>query len=201
MTKAAFDKIKAGLGEARAYLEGSGNKRSYRIHVPARVNVKKIRTQLGLSQQSFAQTYGFACRPCVIGSRAAASQNVARVSFLGLSKRNRRRSRGPWRKPLKHPRGAHVNDYAALREYLKKQTVPEFVLSFEQIEQILDAALPRAAHRASWWETLRSPQEKMPQREACLAAGYIATRLADGRRVRFKRMPNDARRPRERGDP
>ena len=94
-----------------------------------------------------------------------------------------------------------MNDYAALREYLKKQTVPEFVLSFDQIEQILDAALPRAAHRASWWETLRSPQEKMPQREACLAAGYIATRLADGRRVRFKRMPNDARRPRERGDP
>ena len=81
-----------------------------------------------------------------------------------------------------------MNDYAALREYLKKQTLPEFVLSFDQIEQILDAALPRAAHRASWWETLRSPQEKMPQREACLAAGYIATRLADGRRVRFKRM-------------
>ena len=88
-------------------------------------------------------------------------------------------------------------DYAALRDYLQKQTLPEFVLSFDQIEQILDAALPRAAHRASWWETLRSPQEKMPQREACLAAGYIATRLADGRRVRFKRMPNNTRRPRE----
>ena len=28
--------------------------------VPARVNVKKIRTRLGLSQESFAQTYGFA---------------------------------------------------------------------------------------------------------------------------------------------
>jgi hypothetical protein len=28
----------------------------------------------------------------------------------------------------------------------------------------------------------------MPQREACLAAGYIATRLADGKRVRFTRM-------------
>src|SRR4029077_18850648 len=60
MTKATFDKIRAGLGEARAYLDGSGNKRDYRIHVPARVNVKKIRTQLGLSQESFAQTYGFA---------------------------------------------------------------------------------------------------------------------------------------------
>jgi hypothetical protein len=62
------------------------------------------------------------------------------------------------------------------------------VLSFEQIEEIIDAALPRAAHRASWWETLRSPQEKMPQREACLAGGYIATRLADGKNVRFKKV-------------
>ena len=81
-----------------------------------------------------------------------------------------------------------MNDYDPLRDYLKKQTVPELVLSFEQIEEILDAALPRAAHRASWWETLRSPQEKMPQREACLAAGYVATRQADGKSVRFKRL-------------
>jgi len=81
-----------------------------------------------------------------------------------------------------------VNDYNPLREYLKKQTLAEFVLSFGESEQIIDAALPRAAHRASWWETLRSPQEKMPQREACLAGGYIATRLADGNSVKFKRM-------------
>ena len=81
-----------------------------------------------------------------------------------------------------------MNDYDALRDYLRKQKLPEFVLSFEQIEAIIDAALPRASHRDSWWETMRSPQEKMPQREACLAAGYIATRLADGRSVRFKRM-------------
>jgi hypothetical protein len=84
--------------------------------------------------------------------------------------------------------GKQVNDYDPLRDYLRLQSLPEFVLTFEQIEEIIDAALPRAAHRASWWETLRSPQEKMPQREACLAGGYIATRLADGKRVRFKRM-------------
>ena len=84
--------------------------------------------------------------------------------------------------------GFPVNDYDPLRDYLKKQHLPEFVLSFEQIEEIIDAALPRAAHRASWWETLRSPQEKMPQREACLAGGYIATRLTDGKSVKFKRM-------------
>ena len=81
-----------------------------------------------------------------------------------------------------------VNDYDPLCDYLKEQKLPEFVLSFEQIEEIIDAALPRAAQRASWWETLRSPQEKMPQREACLAGGYIATRKADGKSVRFKRM-------------
>lgn len=81
-----------------------------------------------------------------------------------------------------------MNDYDALRDYLEKQKLPEFVLSFEQIEAIIGAALPRAAQRASWWDTLRSPQEKMPQREACLAAGYIATRMADGKSVRFKRM-------------
>jgi hypothetical protein len=81
-----------------------------------------------------------------------------------------------------------VNDYDLLRDYLKTQKRPEFVLTFAEIEEIIDAALPRAAHRASWWETLRSPQEKMPQREACLEAGSIATRQADGNSVKFKKM-------------
>ena len=81
-----------------------------------------------------------------------------------------------------------MNDYDALRDYLKKQSLPELVLSFEQIEEIIDAALPRAAQRASWWDSLRSPQEKMPQREACLAGGYVATRMPDGASVRFTRM-------------
>ena len=85
-----------------------------------------------------------------------------------------------------------MTDYDLLRDYLKKQKLPEFVLSFEQIEEIIDAALPRAAQRASWWDTTRAPDEKMPQREACIAAGYVATRLDDG--VRFRRA--DARRPR-----
>jgi putative transcriptional regulator len=60
MTRTAFDKIKAGLDDAKAYLDGTADKRKYAIHVPARVNVKKIRTRLGLSQETFAQTYGFA---------------------------------------------------------------------------------------------------------------------------------------------
>lgn len=80
-----------------------------------------------------------------------------------------------------------TTDYDPLRDYLQQQTAAEFVLSFEQIEEMIGKALPRAAQRASWWETGRSPQEKMPQREACLDGGYIAIRLADGKGVRFKR--------------
>ena len=80
-----------------------------------------------------------------------------------------------------------MNDYSALRDYLKRQTLPEFTLSFDEIEAIIDAALPRAAQRASWWDTMRAPDEKMPQREACIDGGYIATRLADGNSVRFRR--------------
>ena len=45
MKKSAFDRIKAGLDEAKAYLEGSADKSGYRIHVPNRVNVKKIRAR------------------------------------------------------------------------------------------------------------------------------------------------------------
>jgi putative transcriptional regulator len=60
MSKRAFTKIKTGLDEAEAFLRGTGSKRRYRVHVPDAVDVKTIRTRLGLSQQAFALTYGFA---------------------------------------------------------------------------------------------------------------------------------------------
>jgi putative transcriptional regulator len=60
MSKRAFDKIMQGVEEARDYLEGTADKRRYRVHVPEKMDVKKIRRRLGLSQESFARTYGFA---------------------------------------------------------------------------------------------------------------------------------------------
>lgn len=87
-----------------------------------------------------------------------------------------------------------MNDYDALRDYLLRQKQMEFVLSFEEIEEIIGAALPRAANRASWWDTLRSPDIKMPQREACLAAGFKAMRMPDGQSVRFTKQKGDRRR-------
>lgn len=81
-----------------------------------------------------------------------------------------------------------MNSYDPLRDYLKAQTATELVLSLEQIEDILGFALSRASQRASWWDSTYAPEEKMPQREACLDAGYIATRLADGKGVRFRKI-------------
>ena len=59
MSKRAFEKIAAGLDAAESYLKGTADKKQYRVHVPDKIDVKKIRVRLGLSQQAFAETYGF----------------------------------------------------------------------------------------------------------------------------------------------
>jgi len=53
-----------------------------------------------------------------------------------------------------------VNDYDPLCDYLKKQALPEFVLSFEKIEEIIGARCRARPTARSWWETLRSPARK-----------------------------------------
>ena len=58
MSKAA-NSIRKGLEEAVAYAKGPGAKKGYRAHVPAHVDVKAIRTKLGMTQQAFAGRFGF----------------------------------------------------------------------------------------------------------------------------------------------
>ncbi len=88
-----------------------------------------------------------------------------------------------------------LGDYDPLREYLSRQTLPELVLSFETIEELLGFALPRASQRASWWEKERNPENARPQRDAIRDGGYEATRLADGKGVRFRRLSAGRYRP------
>jgi hypothetical protein len=52
MSKHAYNKIKAGLDSARAYLDGTVDKRSYRVHVPEMVGVRKTKTRLRLSRKA-----------------------------------------------------------------------------------------------------------------------------------------------------
>ena len=51
--------IRRGLEEAVKYARGEASTKAYRVHVPARVDVKKIRTELALTQQAFAARFGF----------------------------------------------------------------------------------------------------------------------------------------------
>jgi putative transcriptional regulator len=58
MSKVA-DSIRRGLREAVVYAEGKASKSAYRVHVPAKIDVKSIRTSLDMTQEEFAGRFGF----------------------------------------------------------------------------------------------------------------------------------------------
>ena len=58
MSKVA-DSIRRGLEEAMAYAKGEADAGAYRVHVPARIDVKAIRMNLGMTQEEFAGRFGF----------------------------------------------------------------------------------------------------------------------------------------------
>ena|ERR1041384_1505590 len=57
--KRLFDDIAKGLSEAIAIAKGEADPSTYRVHVPAKVDVKAIRKKVGLTQLEFAAQYGF----------------------------------------------------------------------------------------------------------------------------------------------
>ena len=58
MSKVA-DSIRRGLEEAVAYARGEAKEDAYRVHVPATIDVRAIRTKLGMTQEEFAGRFGF----------------------------------------------------------------------------------------------------------------------------------------------
>jgi putative transcriptional regulator len=59
MSKRAFEKIRAGAEGAIAIGRGEADPATYRVHVPAEVDVRAIRRKLGMSQAQFAASFGF----------------------------------------------------------------------------------------------------------------------------------------------
>lgn len=51
-----FEDLKEGLAEADAFM--SGKKTGAKVHIPAAIDVKRIRRKLGLTQAAFANAYG-----------------------------------------------------------------------------------------------------------------------------------------------
>jgi len=58
MSKKAFDKIAAGLTDAIAIAKGDADPTTYRVHVPADVDVLQIRRKMGLTREAFAMRFG-----------------------------------------------------------------------------------------------------------------------------------------------
>jgi putative transcriptional regulator len=58
MSKAA-DNIRRGLKEAVAYARGEAKESDYRTTIPATVDVRAIRSRLGMTQEEFAFRFGF----------------------------------------------------------------------------------------------------------------------------------------------
>jgi len=55
--KTAFEQLMTGLDEVEVFL--AGERKGFKVHVPDEVDVKSIRTRLGMTQACFSDTFGF----------------------------------------------------------------------------------------------------------------------------------------------
>lgn len=58
-TNRVADSIRRGLEQAVAYANGSADRSVYGVHVPQGIDVRAIRTKLGMTQDEFAGRFGF----------------------------------------------------------------------------------------------------------------------------------------------
>ena len=89
------DSIRRGLRDAVAYAEGKADESGYRVHVPAKIDVKAIRTRLDMTQQEFAGRFGFSVNSYAIGNRVRASRRGRHGLIFASSSARPRRSKKP----------------------------------------------------------------------------------------------------------
>lgn len=80
--------IVRGLEEAVAHARGELQLRTRVIHVPAAVNVRDIREQMGLSQSQFAEQFGFNPRTLQEWEQGRAKPDAAIRAYLTVISRN-----------------------------------------------------------------------------------------------------------------
>jgi hypothetical protein len=83
--------------------------------------------------------------------------------------------------------GHYENKYEPLYEFLLREPRDDFILTFEEIEEIIGFDLPRSAKRAEWWDD-DTPEHPRDQAQAIHQAGYDSRRTPDGAKVRFRRL-------------
>lgn len=68
--------------QARDFAEGKKIAATFRVHIPEEIDVKRIRTNLGLSQKQFADEYGFSTRTVQEWEQGRAVPQGAAKNFL-----------------------------------------------------------------------------------------------------------------------
>lgn len=62
MTSKLADSIRRGLEQAIAFAEGTADESEYVVHMPVEIDVKAIRSKLGLTQEEFAGRFRFSAK-------------------------------------------------------------------------------------------------------------------------------------------
>jgi DNA-binding transcriptional regulator YiaG len=94
MSKKAFDKIAAGLVDAIAIAKGEADPAAYRLHVPADIDVLRIRRNMGLTREAFAMRFGLR-----LGTVRDWEQRKRRPRRRGARAAHRYRERARGRRP------------------------------------------------------------------------------------------------------
>ncbi|WP_094193822.1 DUF7662 domain-containing protein [Bradyrhizobium viridifuturi] len=84
-----------------------------------------------------------------------------------------------------------MSKYDPLYEYLRGQSLQQFVLSFAEIERIIGDQLPPSAARPQWWENATDPNSSHVQCRAWRAAGYSAYLVSGSNSVRFEKYDSE----------
>ncbi len=108
MSKVA-DSIRRGLEKAVAYAKGEADECAYGVHIPERIDVKAIRTNLGMAQEEFAGRFGFSVdTPRHWEQGSSQPEGPTRAYLLGSLNARPKQSRRPcWLFNAPPPRGCH----------------------------------------------------------------------------------------------
>lgn len=84
--KAAFNSIKTGLEQAIQH--ASGKKHAVRIYHPSKVDVKQVRTLVGMTQFEFAATFGISLGTLRHWERGDRNPHGSALVLLNVIKHN-----------------------------------------------------------------------------------------------------------------
>jgi putative transcriptional regulator len=81
-----FEDLRAGLGEADAFMDGANT--GARVHIPPGIDVKRIRRRLGLTQAAFARAYGLSLHAVKNWETGRRVPDRSAVTLLTVIERN-----------------------------------------------------------------------------------------------------------------